>query len=303
MNRGVKLALGIVAAVASLAWAFAGVDLPALVAATRAARPLWIFAAVASVVASLAAIVWRWWLLLDRPNRGVQARAPWAVLASATLAAQMANIVMPFRLGDGVRIVAASQTLGLGVARAASAAVIERLADVMALGVIAATLVVIGVAPAWARTALLRSSWMAALVIAVALVGVALVVWIGSRKVAALPSIGSLYWAVLGAIAVPMSSALTNLLVFRAFDLPVPASAALLLMVVLQVGTSIVTVPGGLGVSQLLTVKTLAIWQVPPADALAFSLVLFAVANAPKLLMLPVAMAAAARSTARVVEV
>lgn len=296
------MALGIVAALASFVWAFSGVDRGALAEAVRAARPMWLGVAAASVILSLSAVVWRWWLLLDRPGRGAHAQAPWAVLASATLAAQMANIVMPFRLGDGVRIVAASQTLGLGLPRAASAAVIERLADVIALGVIAAALVLGGVVPQWARTALLSSSWRAAGVVVAALIGVAVVIWFGARRISALPDMTSLRWAIIGSMAVPASSALTNLLVFRAFDLPVPATAALLLMVVLQVGTSIVTVPGGLGVSQLLTVKTLAIWNVLPADALAFSLVLYAVANVPKLVMLPAAMAAASRATNRSVK-
>jgi uncharacterized membrane protein YbhN (UPF0104 family) len=248
---------------------------------------------------SVASVVWRWWLLLDRPVLGHRNEAPWLVLWHATLAAQVANIVVPFRLGDSVRIVAASQALGLGPARAASAAIIERLADVTALGLIGAALVFLNVVPEWAHAALVKYSWMAVAITVAVLAALGVVAWYGARRITVLPGPTSLRWAALATIAVPASSLVTNLLVMRAFDLSVPAAAAVLLLVVLQAGTSIVAVPGGLGVSQLLTIKTLAIWNVPPADALAFSFVLYAVARVPKLLMLPFAMAAVGRQATK----
>lgn len=299
MRREWKLAIGLVVALVLLVWAFEDVDFVVLWRALRSVRLAWIGAAVLSVGLSVACVVWRWWLLLDRPTLAGRAEPPWLVLWHATLAAQVANIIVPFRLGDSVRIVAASQALGLGPARAASAAVIERLADVTALGMIGAALIVTHVVPEWARAALVRNSWVAVALVVVVLLALGIVAWFGARRITVLPSPSALRWAVLATIAVPAGSALTNFLVMRAFDLPVPASAALLLLVVLQAGTSIVAVPGGLGVSQVLTIKTLAIWHVAPADALAFSLVLYAVARVPKLLLLPFAMAASGRQATK----
>ena len=106
-----------------------------------------------------------------------------------------------------------------------------------------------------------------------------------------LPRPSALWWAAIGTVAVPLSSVLTNVLVVRAFDLHVPLSASVLLLVVLQAGTSIVAVPGALGVSQVLTVKTLEIWHVPAGEALAFSLALYAISRVPKLFLLPFALA------------
>jgi uncharacterized membrane protein YbhN (UPF0104 family) len=276
----VQFVLGLLAAVAAFVWAFRGVDLPALVRALRAAQPGWLVLAVLSVSLSLMAVVARWWCLLDRPAARLSGRPTWLVLVSSTLAAQMANIVMPFRLGDGVRLVAAGHTLGLGPARAASSAVLERVGDVVALGGVCAGVMASNATPVWARAAITRSSRLAAGVAVAAVIVFALAAW-----------------AVAWSAAVPATSALTNVLVMRAFGLPAPWMAAVLLMVVLQVGTSIVTVPGGLGVSQLLTVKTLGLYDVAPADALAFSLVLYLVANVPKLIALPVVMTWAGRST------
>ena len=294
IRRELKLFIGFAVALLSLVWAFADVDAAALARALRSARYGWIAAAVLSVFMSVALIVWRWWLLLDRPT-GRAGTSPWAVLWNSTIAAQIANIVVPFRLGDGVRIVAASEGLGLGPARAASAAILERIGDVAALGVVGAALLFTSAVPVWAKAALMSKSRLAVAVVGVGLVTIAVVGWISAKRIRVLPSRSALWWAALGTMIVPAASVLTNVLVVQAFSLPVPLLASVLLLVVLQAGTSIIAVPGGLGVSQVLTVKTLEIWHVPASDALAFSLVLYAVARVPKLLFLPLAMTALGR--------
>lgn len=291
----VKRLLGLVIAIASLVWAFADVDRSALWQALRSARMAWLVASVLSVFVTVALVVWRWWFLLDRPTLGPRNEPPWWMLWHATIAAQVANIVVPFRLGDGVRIVTASEGLGLGTARAVSAAVIERIADVAALGAIGAALAFTSAVPDWAQAAV-TNKWRLALIVAgVAVVAVVIASWIGAKRLTVLPSRSALWWTALGSIAVPAGSVLTNFLVVRAFDLPVPFSASVLLLVMLQAGTSIIAVPGGLGVSQVLTVKTLEIWHVAPAESLALSIVLYAVSRVPKLFLLPFAMAAVGR--------
>ena len=57
-----------------------------------------------------------------------------------------------------------ASTLGLGLARAASSAVLERLGDVLALGLVGGSVMASSLAPVWARAALARSSRLAALV-------------------------------------------------------------------------------------------------------------------------------------------
>ena len=82
-----------------------------------------------------------------------------------------------------------------------------------------------------------------------------------------------------------LASASTNLLIFRAFDLAVPAIAALVLLAVLQAGTAIVSVPGNIGVFHYLTVLTLGAWEVPASLALAVAIVLHAVSLGPRVLL------------------
>jgi uncharacterized membrane protein YbhN (UPF0104 family) len=291
-----RITVGLAIAIASLVWSFDDVDPSALARAWRAAHLGWIALAVISVLGSVALIVWRWWLLLDKPVDPVRNELPFALLWHATISAQMANIIVPFRLGDAVRLVAAGHTLGLGPARAASAAILERLADVVALGVIGALLIFADVAPAWAEAALSKYAHFAVWIIIGGAVTLSAVAWISSRRVTAIPRKSALGLAAIASILVPLASALTNFLVARAFDLAVPpVTASLVLLVVLQTGTSIVAVPGALGVSQLLTVKTLEIWHVVPSEALAFAFALYVVARLPKLLFLPMAIAAIGR--------
>ena len=80
-------------------------------------------------------------------------------------------------------------------------------------------------------------------------------------------------------------AASTNLLVAKAFHLQVPAVTALVLLLVLQAGTAVVSVPGNIGVFHYLTVVTLAAWQVPRPVALATAIVLHAVSLGPKVLL------------------
>ncbi len=77
--------------------------------------------------------------------------------------------------------------------------------------------------------------------------------------------------------------ALVNLMVLRAFDLHLPA-AALLLQVGLMLGSSVVPVPGRLGIFEGITVAVLALFDVQQEMALAAGLLLHLVVQVPPLL-------------------
>jgi uncharacterized membrane protein YbhN (UPF0104 family) len=93
---------------------------------------------------------------------------------------------------------------------------------------------------------------------------------------------GQLWRIALLTVAIPVTAAATNYLVLRSFSLPVPAITALVLLVVLQIGTAVVSVPGNIGVFHYLTVATLAVWDVPQPTAVAVAVVLHIVSLGPK---------------------
>ena len=88
-------------------------------------------------------------------------------------------------------------------------------------------------------------------------------------------------WALSAAILLLAAS--TNYLLFVAFGFKLPVVAALFLLVVLQLGNSAVSVPGNLGVFHYLTVLALAVYGIDRARALAYAIVLYAVALLPKI--------------------
>jgi uncharacterized membrane protein YbhN (UPF0104 family) len=100
--------------------------------------------------------------------------------------------------------------------------------------------------------------------------------------------------AFMASCGVMAGSIFTAWLVMRAFDLAAPALSAAVLVIVLQVGTVVVPVPGAVGISQVLTVQTLRLWGIDEATALAYALMLYLVSRVPKLAVLPFALAALA---------
>jgi hypothetical protein len=78
---------------------------------------------------------------------------------------------------------------------------------------------------------------------------------------------------------------LGNYVVFLALGLSLSFTAALFLLVVLQVGTAVPSVPGKLGVFQYLCILALAPFGVGKSSALSYSVLLYLVAFGPLLLL------------------
>ncbi len=78
---------------------------------------------------------------------------------------------------------------------------------------------------------------------------------------------------------------LVNYIVFLILGLSLPFVAALFLLVVLQVGTAVPSVPGKLGIFQYLCILALAPFGVGKSSALSYSVLLYLVAVGPVLLL------------------
>ena len=298
----------------ALFWiAFHDVDLRAVGRTFALSRPVWLAAACASVFVTVGLVVARWHLLLHPASK--TRHLP--VLMAAVIASQVANIVMPFRLGDAVRIGAVSRALGLPPAEILGSVAIERLLDALSVALTAALLRFAGALPASARAgmAALAAAAAAAVLLVVGFrmlhgrlerlgsglsrpfpprvrhwlsAQVGLIVR-GFRRASAGGAAARAFMASCGVMA---GSILTTWLVMRAFDLPTPALSAAVLVIVLQIGTVVVPVPGAVGISQVLTVQTLKLWGVDEATGLAYAVMLYLVSRAPKLAVLPIALAA-----------
>ena len=285
---------------------FVRVDWPQFVAAFRLARPFWIIVGLGSVMLTVTLVTERWSMLLGREPPAPDWRALW----NAVVLGQAVNIVFPLRFGEGARVAMTCRAPGLLLGRVTVALAFERTLDVAAFATVMLILIAAGRLPGvfagmMPIVALLVGSTMAV---------VGLAVWAGPRALGWVrtrtgrPASGLSWWLerqqasieharsdahLAHALPILMtltalilvSSASTNWLIFRAFALPVPPTAALVLLVVLQVGTAIVSVPGNVGVFHYLTVVTLAAWQIPPAQALAVAMVLHVVSLGPRVIL------------------
>jgi uncharacterized protein (TIRG00374 family) len=301
--RAVRIFAGGALAAAALAAILVRVDRAELWAACRQADAAWLLAGLGSVLLTLVLVTVRWKLLLG------SARAPLRPLWDAVVIGQAVNIIFPLRFGEGARVAVTAVALGRTVGGLTVAVAVERALDVGAFG---ATLLFLAAA-GWMPKAVARVA-PAVLMVGVATIGIALAVvrlmpallrairgrvrgdsraarWLAAQEGSAgaawteIARGPRLVNVILLTALILLSSASTNFLIFRAFDLPVPPVAALVLLAVLQVGTAVVSVPGNIGIFHYLTVATLATWHVPAPVALAAAIVLHIVSLGPKVLL------------------
>jgi hypothetical protein len=304
-----RLLIGTLLGVVALWLAFRGESFAGLVEAIRQSDVLWVIAALVSVGVSLLLVTIRWQAFFRGRD---QARVVPGLgnLFTGVMLGQAANIALPIRVGELLRVYVVSRAEHVAVARVLATVAVERLADTAMLAIGAGVLVLHTAFPPWlvgptrglAIAGLIAAGVMGMVVVA----GRPLSVLMHARVTASTRS-GLARLARHGANAVEeaanlrdvrtltaiaalsvltlLAAATTNYLLFKAFHLELPSVAALLLLIVLQVGTAPVSTPGRLGVFQYLTVLALSVYSVDRTQAVAYSVLLYAVALLPKLLV------------------
>ncbi len=313
--RKARAAIGVLCALGALYACAVNVRWPQVLDAFRRASPPWAAAAAASVLLTLALVTLRWGLLVgagQSTGSGFETErhgTRWRVLWDSVVLGQAVNIIVPLRFGEGARLAVTCRGLDVPIGRAMVGLALERAFDVAAFATIVLVLIVSGWMPD-AFAGLLP----AAVTVTLATMGAALLAvrflprvlaWLRRRVGLLAPAaawIETQESAVRGGwtdvtnrhqlaitafltALIPVTAAATNLLVLRAFRLPVPAMTAFVLLVVLQIGTAVVSVPGNIGVFHYLTVVTLAAWGVPRPTALATAIVLHVVSLGPKVVL------------------
>ena len=271
--------------------------------------------AIPSVLLTLFLVTIRWGVLVgsEAPVAGskgsMRSSARWRALWNAVVFGQAVNILVPLRFGEGARLLVTSRGLAMPTGRVMVSLALERALDVAVFGAIVGTLILGGLMPRAFRGVLPAAATLTVATIAAALMFVRFLPailawsrthfrmlaraagWIEKQEVAMRDGWTDITRrhqltpiAILTAL-IPLSAAATNFLVFQSFSLPVPATASLVLLVVLQIGTAVVSVPGNVGVFHYLTVVTLAAWDVPQPTAVAVAIVLHIVSLGPKVVL------------------
>lgn len=305
-SSGVRVAAGLLISGIALYLAFREVSLEQVGRALASADWRFVALTLISVLAGIALKALRWYHLLG-PDRGLTG---FRRTLAALLAAQMLNALIPARVGDVSRLYLIGP-VPQGKAFILGTIVLEKTADLVAYAALFAVLLLSLPLPAWiggSAYTLVLAALFAGLLIAFAVLQRERLArslpglierilpqrfgaYLAGRSRAALESlsvIGSgtdLFLLVILTTVIWAAALLNPWLALQAFDLQLPLTASLLLLIALQAGISLPSVPGYLGVFEYICVLSLGVFGVEPAVALGYGLLLHAVVFLPPVLL------------------
>lgn len=286
---------------AVLIWAlFRNIAFADLWEALKGANYLWLIPNVAFIVVTMYQRAYRW-----RHMIAPIGHVPFPKLLAATWIGFMANNVLPLRLGEFVRAYSlASQHKKITKSASLATIFVERMVfDLVAL------LLIFGVVLYWSRIELDESmKYGLNLAIAIALLGILLILILAlkaeqtgrmitrylffipeswkdvirtivvkfSQGLAFLSDARATAWVGLQTILIWILMGISNIFVFRAFDLGLPLDASFVVLVVVSISILVPSSPGFVGVYHAGAVWSLVAYGVPKAEALSCALVLHA---------------------------
>jgi uncharacterized protein (TIRG00374 family) len=269
--------------------------------ALKGARPAWLGLALVSVAVNTLAKAMRWHTLMGPARRQVSFKT----ILLSLLAGQMLNTALFTRLGDLHRAYVVGG-MGPGRTFVLGTVVLEKLVDLFSYGLLFLLLFVVLPLPGWmdapgygfaavmvllsaavylfvferklvkrslnASLARIPERWSRPVASRLDAGLSSLEVLTQARSVLPLALLTGLVWA---------TALLNNQLVLLSLGLHLPPAASLLVLVGLIAGISLPSAPGTLGVFEYICVLALGAFQVDPAIALAFGLVLHVVVLVP----------------------
>lgn len=286
-QRWIRFGLGAVLSVVGLLLVLKGIDWPALSQVLRQVHLGWLLAAVAVEMFTILvnAIRWRW---LFWPHY----RPPIGRLFGILNVAQLANTVLPGRLGLPLRVLLVGEGGQVSRSTSLTTLAVEKMLE-------AATLLPIGIVlflaldlPDWLRLSIIFSGCLLLALLLIVATGLRwgdrflawmsgwAAGWLASFGRALLDGLDSLRsvrvgWRLWGWSVVYWAAVAAALgLVIRAVGLDVPPIAVLFLFFVLQIGVRLPSSPGGIGVLDYLGVFSLTIFGVDKTSALGAMVVL-----------------------------
>ncbi len=299
--------LGLIVAVALLAVFLSGVDGPALFGALRTVNVWWLLFGSVLILIEWVARGLRWWVLL----RGVDDEGPGAMI-SATLAGAAANTLIPLRGGDILRPAMLSLRRDVPFAAAVSSTVIDRLFDLA--GVVLLLVALDFTLPARAETSValghLRMAVHGAVgggLFLVLLIVVAVTAPAREIAVSTLSRLPSKRLAeravkvfdqvvegviVAGKPSRLLAATLLTVVVWvcavgaaeathRSIGLHLPVSAAILVVVTVNLAVSVPQGPGFVGVFQVAVEQALSLFSAPKGASQAVAILFWAVSFVP----------------------
>lgn len=288
----------------ALAWAMRGLDWRLILQSLTSAHYTWVLVSLLLTIGVALTKAARWGALYVVSDRHLAFRDLFSVL----IIAQMLNVLIPIRVGELARIGLMKQSGEPGASTVATI-VIEKGLDLLAVGLMAVSLVALSVAPAWMQ------QWsFSALLIGLTLVSGLFMAWYlrewMERILARLLALGgwlpevwrrrllrvadTLFQA-LGAlthwssllrvsfwmVVVWLLSVLAIGALFSAFDLNLPPAVVIIMVLAVGFSNVIPSPPGLVGVMHAIAVVVLGEYGISQPVALAFGIIMNIVSIAP----------------------
>lgn len=303
-SRGFMIVLGFLVTALALWLSFKGIDWAELGESFRQVNLFWVALAVVNTLVSVYALGFRWKILLRS-----EGSVPLGGLFRINILSQCANIIIPARLGEILRVYLASKQYKISAAHVTGTVVIEKALDFfvfVALWII--------VPPLFAIQEELKG-YKLALLICVLTIGI-IVFFVRKREsilkwgktfsrilpyrlrdrflgffdksiraFGQLKSPKTLTRLFLWTLVFVGGQILSIYFLFRAFGLSLSIWVALFVLLATQVGTVTPSAPGKVGVFEYAVILSLAIFGVNKNVALSYGLLLHAVAYLPKILL------------------
>lgn len=270
--------------------------------ALQSAKPVWLLAALISVLLSVSLKIIRWWMLL----KNFQVKLPWLRLITAYFLGQAANILFVFRAGELVRIGWAHQPDHQDLAEITGSIAIEKYMDLLMFVV---TMLVVSAA---LPDIILKDGaiYQKVAIAASLLFFVAILVgpWIWrkffapqhrhglNKKIASrldgiikaslwLRKPAKVFPVILLSIFIWLMMGLTNGLLFASLGLSLQWQAAGLVMILVYFGVLPALMPGNIGPFTYFAQLALLPFAVEASTAFAFAVILYVMVNLPMLLI------------------
>jgi len=266
---------------------------------------VWIGLALATMLVNILLKAMRWRVLLGQPGENLCFRS----IFMSLVAGQYLNMLYPARVGDISRVYVIGG-LGAGRAYTLGTVLVEKILDLIAYSSLFLLLVVLMPLPAWVSD----SGYTFTLIVLVVCLGVVVMTlrrewflgllermlsWLPGRllgytierlrsglaSLEMLQARGKLYQLAVWTALIWWVAVLTNQLTILALDLSLPIKASILVLILLQAGITIPSVPGRVGVFEAICLVALGMFAVEQATALSFGILLHGVVLMPTLLI------------------
>jgi uncharacterized protein (TIRG00374 family) len=303
-----QLAAGVLVGGLAMLWAIRGLDASVVLSEVQHAEYGWIIVAFLCTIMIALIKVERWRALYPIGDQPI----PFSEAFSALLVTQMVNVIVPIRAGEMVRIGLMKQS-GQPGATTLSTITLEKTLDLVAASLVAASLVVLAVAPDWLQ----RWSGSALVLGFVILAGIvatwalrepltrmiewllAFRGWLPERWCIRLTRIfrtmldafgvlttrRSLVPVLVWTLLVWVFSPLAIHALFIAFDLKLPFAAAIVLMLAITFSNIVPSPPALIGIVQAIVIAVLGAYGVTQSVALGLGIILNVVLVAPLVVM------------------